>query len=265
MLKNLKAYYRSETLKEALTLLNDEHNKNVIIGGGSFLAFSNDISIDGLIDIQKLGYDKINVNSNSISIDSGVSIRRIQRAKELSKFFNGAINKCASLYMNALQRNQSTIGGVIYTSFSNTDIIALLIGLSASIVYETKDGEKKITLKELYKENPQKVLKYSIIKTVNIEIKESNVYIQRISRTATDIPIITCILVKHKDNAKDLIFSSVDNLPICFQFDPKSSEENILNKINNDFNPITDIRGSAEYRKETAIALTKRLLKGETI
>lgn len=266
MLSNLKNYYRPESIKEALTLINDENDKNIIIGGGSFLAFSNDPSIDGLVDIEKLGFDKLKLETNTIKIGSRVSIRVMQKSNLLKKYFSGSINFCASKYFTSLQRNQATIGGILYSSFSNTEIIMMLLGLDTEVIYENLEGEKRIDINKLLKSSPQNTLRYSIIKAIEIKIKNLNVYLQRIAKTETDIPIISTMLIDDYDSGiKKILFSCVNHLPVIYIFKNNESHEQILNRIKNEFKPISDIRASIEYRKEMAIILTKKLLNGESI
>ncbi|MFW5891061.1 MAG: FAD binding domain-containing protein [bacterium] len=267
MLENLKAYHKPQKIEDAISLINDEVEKNIIIGGGSFLAFSNDISIDGLVDISKLNFDKIDINKNEnkISIGSKVSLRRLQKSKELSKYFNNIIGYSASKYLSALHRNQTTVGGILNTGFANTEFVATLIGLDANIIYQTKNGEESINIKELYKNNPQNIFRYAIIKKIEINIDNKETGLLRIARTENDLPIISVVYIKDMKGNKNIVFTSIANLPIYYEFDSSKSDAEIIEEIKTKIKPQTDIRGSEDYRKEMSVVLTKRLLKGETL
>lgn len=262
MLKNLKSYYKPDSIEEALKLLNDEENKNRVIGGGTVLAFSNDISLDGLVDIEKLDFNEITKDDELISIGSKITLREVQKSQVLSSISNGILNKCASYYLTALHRNQATLGGVLFSGYSNTELISALISLDADLRYVNNKGENKISLIDLYKENPQKILYNSIIKCVTIKEFKSTSNIQRVSRSKTDIPMISLIITNFEDDSKILAFSAVENLPVYYKFGADESLDAIIKKIQTDFNPISDIRATSQYRKETAVTLTKRLLEG---
>ncbi len=265
MLKNLKNYHKPNNIDKVLKLINDPEEKNLIIGGGSFLAFSNDISVDGLVDISKLDLDFIKIINDSISIGAKVTIRQIQKSDVLHKVFDGALNETASMYMSALHRNQSTIGGIINTAFPHSELIALLIGLDASIKYEDEEGEQKIKFKQLYQSNPQNVLRFAVIKSIEIPINKLNVYIQRLARTKTDISIISVVFIEFDDTSRTLVFTSVDHLPKWFSFERNINNENIIGKVENELKVISDLRASSDYRKEMAIALTKKVLNKENL
>lgn len=263
MLKNLKHYYRPDNIKEALELINDPEEKNLIIGGGSFLAFSNDISVDGLVDISKLNIDKIDITDEFITIGAKTTIRQIQKSEALRKILDGAINETASMYMSALHRNQSTIGGIINTAFPHSELIALLICLDASLTYEDSEGKQNIAFKDLYRSNPQNTLRFAVIKSIQIPKKEVRVYIQRLARTKTDIAIISVILVEFAGSSRAMAFSSVDHLPKWFAFEKGINPTKLMDRIEKELKVISDIRASSEYRKEMALVFAKRLLNKE--
>ena len=118
-------YYRASSLEDAYQKL-QASPKNAIVAGGLWMKKMGQ-SYDSLIDLSKLGLDKISETKDEVIVGSMVSQRDFEDSKIVSFLFAGAPAFAVREVMGVNFRNLATIGGSIMGRYPFSDVITGLL------------------------------------------------------------------------------------------------------------------------------------------
>ena len=267
-------YYNPKTLEEMLKLTIHE-NYNFLAGGTDLnlrRPIINEkqniiICLDSIVDlkIQKITDDKLIVGSG-VSIEDFLEIvqSKIPELVEILQRFG-----------SPQIRTQGTIGGNISTSSPIGDLAPVLLALNSKIHLFGHDGDTSILLRDFYLGYRKNILKKDqIIRSIEIPLpsKEYKFFCWKLSkRYDQDISTISLsIYVKTKNNIIEDIHiaaGGVAEIPkylesLCKIMIGKTIEVSVLtaiNQIDKFVQPISDLRGTSNYRIESLKGLFKRL------
>jgi xanthine dehydrogenase small subunit len=227
-------------------------------------------SIISLSSIEEL--KKIKIFNNKILLGSSVTIEtfldiiedKIPEMIEILKRFG-----------SPLIRNQATIGGNLCTSSPIGDLAPVLLVLDSSLNIYGKDGAKSILIKDFFKGYRKNVLKKDqILASIEIPIPQKNnkLFFWKLSkRFDQDISTISLAININTQNhiIKDLHIAAggVAEIPkyldgLSRRMINKNIDEAIklaIDDIENYIDPISDLRGTSEYRKTSFKGLFRRL------
>ena len=174
-----------------------------------------------------------------------------------------------------LIRNQATIGGNLCTSSPIGDLAPVLLVLDSSLNIYGKDGAKSILIKNFFKGYRKNVLKKDqILASIEIPIPQKNnkLFFWKLSkRFDQDISTISLAININTQNhiIKDLHIAAggVAEIPkyldgLSRRMINKNIDEAIklaIDDIDNYIDPISDLRGTSEYRKTSFKGLFRRL------
>jgi len=177
-------------------------------------------------------------------------------------------------------REQGTLGGNICNGSPAADTVPPLICLRAQLKLRSAEGERWLSIEEFF-EGPQKTrLKPNEILT-QIQIPTlpphtGGVYLKLGMRRALEIAVVGVAALVTLDEKKNtcigakIALASVAPIPLRCQKVEKfligqKPEEKIFHQAaklaQEEANPITDLRGTAEYRREMVSVLTTRALQ----
>ena len=174
-------------------------------------------------------------------------------------------------------RNQGTIGGNLCTSSPIGDLAPVLLVLNSRLNIFGKNGSKNIHINDFFKGYRKNILKKDEI-LVSIEIpipqKSNKLFFWKLSkRFDQDISTISLAINIEIQNQviQDLYIAAggVSETPIRLDdLSRRMINKNIdqaiklaIDKIDNYIRPISDLRGTSVYRKESLKGLFKRLQK----
>ena len=181
-------YYRASSLEDAYQKLQSSP-KNAIIAGGLWMKKMGQ-SYDSLIDLSKLGLDKISETKDEVIVGSMVSQRDFEDSKIVSFLFAGAPAFAVREVMGVNFRNLATIGGSIMGRYPFSDVITGLLPYEVNLEFYP---ENKMSLEEylFYKGKLNAIL-------THIHIKKSNGkgFYKKVKRTALDFPILNIAVSK---------------------------------------------------------------------
>lgn len=230
-----------------------------------------------LLDIKKICFvgqidemSKINTSKTSYTVGASVTIEELrQLLKKKYPDFSELLRRYGSMQV----RNAATLGGNIANGSPIGDSPPALIALGASIILNQGGKHRKIPIENFF-------LKYGVqdrqpgefIESIKIPVTESNLKCYKISkRFDQDISAICgCFSVtftKNKVKTARIAFGGMAEIPKRAVLTETSligrvwSDETIshaMEELDKDFNPISDLRASAEYRKLTAKNLLKK-------
>ena len=173
-------------------------------------------------------------------------------------------------------RNMGTIGGSISHADPSADYQAALTALDAEVVVTGKSGSRRVKFVDFIKDVYTPDLSQGELVT-EIIVKDYRGYswaYEKLERKAGDFAIVGVAVLARKEGnvVKDLRVGltavsnkgvrAVDVEKVLIDREPT---EDLINKAANEVlnvvNPVTDIRGTSEYKRKVSVVLTRRALK----
>ena len=181
-------YYRASSLEDAYQKL-QASPKNTIVAGGLWMKKMGQ-SYDSLIDLSKLGLDKISETKDEIIVGSMVSQRDFEDSKIVSFLFAGAPAFAVREVMGVNFRNLATIGGSIMGRYPFSDVITGLLPYDVELEFYPA---QKMSLEE-YLNYKGKL--NAILVAVHIKKCEGKGFFKKVKTTALDFPIVNIAVAK---------------------------------------------------------------------
>jgi xanthine dehydrogenase small subunit len=269
-LKVSKAFNLPTSLHEVFNLL-EQHPNSTLIAGGTDLGlelshhrkmFENLISLEQVSELKN-----INNTNDTLEIGAGVPLTHIE--KKLHGIFP-ALDEMIHWFAARQVRNRATIGGNLGTASPISDLPPVLLSLDASVKLASKNGERVVPLSDFFTGYRQTILqKNEVIVSVMIPKLLARGAVKRFSqsykvgkRGTDDISIVSAaftIDIDRNDSITQarLAYGGVAAIP-ARALDTESlltgkrwNEKTMLlakEKLKTAFNPLSDFRGSAQYR-----------------
>ena len=270
-------FFKPQNFKELIDVKNELLSAGYPLAGGSNLLVyikENTVKSGTLIDISSLKELKgISEIDNRIEIGAAETITNILESELLKKelpFFPHSLKD----FGNPLIRNKATIGGNLADASPVADTAPPLFVLGAIVSAVSKNGTKEIPVNELFAGPRRNNLeKNEIIQKIIIPIPDEGrgIFLKLGQRKGTSISV-TSVAVWIKSNTEKfknikIALGGVAPSPIravnteeafTGKSVDKNSIETLAETLREDIRPISDVRGSAEYRTEVSINLLKR-------
>lgn len=239
----------------------------IFIGGGSdlFVQKPDDLLEEEvyLITERKLNY--ISESNSIIKIGSGTTFEEIKQSEILNKYLP-SIKKDSDLIASLPVRNAATVGGNLSNASPIGDITIILLAVYANLTLSDGEKERNLPLKEFYldykKLNKQKI---EFIKEVSFHIPQKKFYFsfEKVSkRTYLDIASVNSAMLIEVDDNKIISASisaggvaPIPKLLVQTNDYLKGKEISIdtideaLQITQSEISPISDVRGSAGYKR----------------
>jgi len=280
-------HLEAKTIEEACSLLAKYKGKARVIAGGTDLLVSmkgREISPQYIINIKAIpNLDGINYSrKDGLVIGAMTTLAAIESSPIIGERFpilSSAAHQTGSPHI----RNIGTIGGNLCNAAPSADMAPSLIGLEAKAKIKGLTGERAVTVEQFFLGPGVSALKAGEILT---EVQVPNppphtrgVYLKLPARTAIDIAVVGVAVVVTLDtkgvNIADakIVLGAVASTPIRARqaediIKGKALDDELIQKAAqaaaDEAKPISDVRGSASYRKEMVKVLTNRALKQAT-
>ncbi|MCJ7554726.1 MAG: FAD binding domain-containing protein, partial [Ignavibacteriaceae bacterium] len=244
----------------------DKGTKYFIAGGTDLYVQKPDELLEQQISfIKNKNLSYIKVDKNVCSVGTGTTFEMINNSPVFQKHFprlKNYFNLIASLPI----RNSATVGGNIINASPIGDMTIFFLALNASVVFSNGTKQRKILLKNLFKGYKQldktddEYLEYIEFK---LPTKNSHFNFEKVSkRTHLDIASVnSAIYIEAVDNIiSDIHISGGGVSPIPLYL--KKTSQFLLGKeikidtivealaiIQSEISPISDIRGSEDYKR----------------
>lgn len=181
-------YYRASSLEDAYQKLL-ESPKNAIIAGGLWMKKMGQ-SYETLIDLSKLGLDKIEDKKDEVVVGSMVIQRDFEDSKIVSFLFAGAPAFAVREIMGVNFRNLATVGGSIMGRYPFSDVITGLLPYDVELEFYPA---QKMSLEE-YLNYKGKL--NAILVAIHIKKVEGKGFFKKVKTTALDFPIVNIAVAK---------------------------------------------------------------------
>lgn len=275
-MKNITAYFTPTTIEEALSVLREQPGKGKLIAGGTNLVVEKDPTLDFLVDVRLLGLDNLREDDEWIHIGASVHLETLYRSALMNSLASGMFTEMCRWFGSKQIRNMATIGGNIADGHSAADTIPPLLALDAHIVLHG-EAERVVSMLEFLKPEGGSVLQpREIITGIRIpkRFQQAAGAFLKHSKTREDISVVsvtvTMLVKEERCDMVRIALGAVAPIPIripaaevALTGQPLTPElvEQAANIVMKSIHPITNFRGSAEFRQEIAAVYTKRALQ----
>ncbi len=271
-------YFRASTLEEALELISKLENVKVLAGGSDLLIdlkirryeVKNVVDISG---IKELSY--IEDRGDHVAIGAATKLQDIVESPIIATkapVLAEAVNEMASWQV----RNVATIGGNLCNASPAADTAPPLLVLNARLRLVSLEGEREVPITGFFLGPRKTVLrKGELLKEIMVPYERGAgaSFIKLGRRNAFTLSVVAvATLVKVRNGIFDdvrVALNSVAPKPVRAVSVEKflksrevsmSAIEEGAKRVLQDISPISDVRASADYRKEISVILTKESL-----
>ncbi len=270
------------SIKEACSILQQKMGKAVIIAGGTDLLVNMKrkkitepeviISLAKIPQLRETSYS----DGDGLKMGSMVIISELAESKTIIDNFPLLSNAASQLGSTQI-RNRATVGGNISSARPAADTLGPLIAYGAKLKLVGTQGERFVSLEAFSTapgktvSGPSEILTEILIRTPSP--KSSGSYVKFGARRAMEIAIVnvTALITFDSDSRRckeaRIVLGAVGPTFVrCLEAEEVLAGNEITADLaaqagiiaSRSCSPISDIRGSAEYRKMLVEALTKR-------
>ena len=280
-LTKLQGFSQPGSLREAAKLLHQLQDSALIIGGGTFIhglvARGLVTDIEHMVDLSKLGLNHIELGSKVVVLGASTTFAQIECHDEITaSTLLGAISD-AMTYPPPQVKNAATVGGCVAASCPFLDLPVALLALDATAVVMGRRWKRKVPLEELFVSlfgSSLKVGEFITEITLPQLLLPTASAFQKLETTANDLAILNAaVRVSLQDGRcvnlrvfigggvgetavrSEAVEAVLDGQPLGAALIEAAAEAAIVN-----FDPLSDHRASAEYRKLMAKVFIRRCL-----
>ena len=277
-------YRKVSTLEEAFRLFQEHGEAAKILAGGTdlFIKMRNQpLQPEILIDLKGIpGMDQVSYDPKAgLRLGALASIHRLETSPLLRERFEVIAQGAASLGSYQI-RCRATLGGNIGNASPAADMVPGLISLGARVKIAGPGGERFLPLEELFAGPGKTNLRAGEILT---EVQAPPLsgptgfhYIKHSIRNAMDLAVVGVAVALSLNSPKDrceegkIALGAVGPVPMratkaegCLK--GQKLDEELISRAailaSEEAQPVTDIRASAEYRREMVRVITQRALR----
>jgi carbon-monoxide dehydrogenase medium subunit len=274
-------YYSPSSIDEVCSLLSEHKGEAKVKAGGTDLLpmmKARTVVPHHIIGLKNTGYmDYITYDeTRGLRVGAMVTHQAIADSPLVKEKFEVLATACRKVGTPQI-RNLGTIGGNLCNAAPSADSAPALICLSAKVKLVSLDGERSIFIEDFFKGPGETALSPSEL-LIEIQVTDpllhsGAVYLKHTFRSAIDLAAVgvavMIILDSTNEVCKDvrIALGAVAPTPIRARraedfLRGKALKDNLIEQASQiaaeEARPITDVRSSAEYRKEMVRVLTRR-------
>ena len=277
-------YERPINLKAALEILQNNGETTKILAGGTDILTKLRIRRelpDLLLDSKEIPeLNELSYNPNSgLTVGGAVPLYKLYDHADVKEYYQSIVDSTKIIGGIPIQ-GRATLGGNLCNAAPSADAIPPLIVLGATASIHSLNGSREVSIREFCAGPGSTILKNNeIVVSINIPAPKQNSgahYMRFIPRNEMDIAVVGVgTSVKLSDDGSkfedaQVSLASVAPTPLHvtsitdYLSGKEINDENIekAGELAKDASkPISDMRGTAEYRQHLCTVLTKRSLK----
>ena len=266
---NLREIYKPTSLTDALQLL--QQPGTVALAGGTALNADDRRDVTAVVDLSALDLSYIRESNGTIAIGAASKLADLSESPILRAMANGVVAQAAHRSTASVLRNQASIAGTLISEPNGVLSVALL-ALDAQVTIVRKES-RTVSLADFLAMR-EHLLMMALVTEITLPMMNPRASLQTVARTPSDKPIVsvgvsTQIINSVVRNAR-IALGGVGEIAIRASTAEKTLEgqslddaliEKAASIAAERLSPMGDFRGTAEYRKEMAIVLTRRAVK----
>lgn len=176
------SYVKVSSWQEAYRLMK-ESPRNKILGGGLWLKKGN-VEVDKLIDLSRLGLNKIEDKGEFISIGALVTLRQLEKSDLIKSIGGGVISEAVSKIIGPAFRNSATVGGTVYGKLGFSDLLTALLLFKVNVVFYPA---AEIPLEDFLK-TPG--FYDGVLTHITIKKCDAKAFFKKVTYTSLDYPVV---------------------------------------------------------------------------
>jgi len=249
----ITAYYRPQTLDEALNLLSRSDKRMAPAGGGTALHSLGPDPV-GVVDLQALNLNHVEQRGNQIVLGATLTLQAMGELVELPSALRTAIQRETSYNL----RQAGTVAGTLVACDGRSPFAAAMLALDAqlTIVSASDQAGEGIALGELLPLRQTKLAK-RLITQVTIPSHVS-LDLEMVARTPADWPIVGVAVANWPSGRTRITLIGFGKLPRLAMDGPEPG--GAAEAVQFAYSMASDEWASAEYRTATATILVERIM-----
>ncbi|MCP4002267.1 MAG: xanthine dehydrogenase family protein subunit M [Gammaproteobacteria bacterium] len=268
-----------ESIEEAVTMLGKYQDKATILSGGTdvCVAMKSGYKTDYLISLAKIpDLDYLEYDSTEgLRIGAKTTISQILSSSDVKTHYP-ALWQAAYVFATPQLRNSATVVGNLLRASPAGDCSCAVYALGGNLVFQGVDGQREVSVDDLwlaYGVTARKVDEIAIELKIPAPTEGVRSSFRRLTRTHEDLAKLNAAANLEMDGKKckqaRLSIGCVAATPMRLEKTEallKGAEisdellEKIIASVANEISPIDDVRSTAEYRKQVAGVLIKRVI-----
>jgi xanthine dehydrogenase small subunit len=253
----IRGFHRPATIEEAVALKLRLGPRAVFLAGGTDVnARSSRPAPEHVISLQSLPLRAVRLGEAGLEIGACCTIQDVLTARQTPPCLRAA----ARHIVNRNVRNLATIGGHLALNKSCADLIPILVALESSVRLADADGARELPLLEYLQGGRVELLTHVLIRAERLQRAAA---VRNYSRSANDISIVTAAAVLDRDGdevrdpaiAVGGVAEHVVRLPTvesALDGAALPEREKLEKLVQDSVKPISDLRGSAEFKRRVA-------------
>jgi carbon-monoxide dehydrogenase medium subunit len=254
------------SLDEALALRTEHRDDATVVAGGTFVAvllnqgFAQPAAFLSLRDVDELG--RIDVEAGDLVLGAMTTHREVERSATVLAGWPG-VAEVFSVVATPRIRNQATVGGVVADADYASDPPAMLTALDARAVLRRPDAAREAPLAELIVGPYQTTIGEDELLT---EIRvpagtERAVYRKFRSRSREDLPCVGVAAAVHRGALRVVVGAACGSPLHLPEACALRKRADVARAYAEGIDPVSDVRGSAEYRRRVVEVEVRRALE----
>jgi carbon-monoxide dehydrogenase medium subunit len=271
-------YFAPQTIRETIALLNKYKDEAKILAGGHSLIPLMKLRLASpkyILDINRIpGLSYIKESGKDIRIGALTRYYEIESSGLLKKYYP-IFPETAQMIGDVQVRNMGTLGGNVVHADPANDFPVTMVAVGAEFVVRGPRGQRTIKANEFFLDVFTTKLKFNEVLTeirVPLPPPRSGGSFQKFERKAGDFAIVTSAVQISLDNqgrcknvgiglgaAGPTVIKAVEAEKVFVGHRPEAElVERAADRCSDVSHPTSDIRGSAEYKKEMVKVFFKR-------
>lgn len=279
MFENVETFCRPASVREAVQLLHDGKGSARIVAGCTDLIVEGDGSVRCLIDLTHAGLNYIRRRGANWAIGATATMAEIEESRVLRALAGGLLPRAAASCGAVQIRNMATIGGNMAHGSPSADLATPLLALDASAVVADLAGKRKMALAEYLAVAHSREMRDSLLVEVVFPEPPHGSRcawsFQKFGRTEVDISVVNVAAGLQLDahgrvKWVRLALGAVAPTPIRMPVAEELMTGRVLDQallteacevVMQEVRPISDVRASADYRRELSRVLAGRAIE----
>lgn len=279
MFDQVETFCRPTSVPEALRLLQSGKGQARIVAGGTDVVVAGSDSVRVLIDITRAGLNYVRRRGKALAIGATVTLAEAEESELLRSFAGGLLPRAAATCGSPSIRNLATLGGNLANASPAADMATPLLALDASVVLVDARGRHKLALADYLAGACTNGFSRSILVEVVIPEpppgRNCRWSFQKLARTAVDISLVNVAAALELDARHRLKWVRIALGAVAPTAIRAAAAEQLMmgrtlddvliaeaaGAVSREARPVSDVRASADYRREMTVVLAARALK----
>jgi len=283
MFDQLRAFHRPTSVATALRLFDSERRageRGKFVAGGTDLVVQRDRSLRWLVDLTSLPLRYVKRRGQALVIGATSTMADLERSAALRRLADGVLAEAAATAGSRQIRNMGTAGGNLANASPAADLAPPLLVLDASVVIATRAGRRTMPLQRFFRGVNRTTLNGGLLIEVVVPLPRvkrggrAAFAFQKLGRLESDIAIVNAAAGVAVDGGGRCTSARIalgavaptpfrarraEALLVGERFD-RAAADAAAARAAEETRPVTDVRGTAEYRREMSRVLVARAL-----